>query len=99
MIEAAAQLNIPYVTFFGFSTENWQRPAQEVMDLMGLLRHYLAHEVKAFHAQGAKLQVIGDRLGLDADLIKLIDAAEAKTKQNQNILLMLLILNYSQLKL
>ena len=42
---AAAELGVPYLTLFGFSSENWKRPSAEIQDLMGLLRHYLRGEI------------------------------------------------------
>ncbi|MFK7866134.1 MAG: polyprenyl diphosphate synthase [Alphaproteobacteria bacterium] len=93
VIEAAADLSIPFVTFFGFSTENWQRPPQEVQDLMGLLRQYLMYEVNAFHKAGAKLIIIGQRDRFSADLIELIEKAETKTKDNDKITVVI-ALNY-----
>ena len=44
-VTAAGELGIPYLTLFGFSSENWKRPLEEVDDLMGLLRHYLRGEI------------------------------------------------------
>ena len=85
IIEAAADLHIPMVTFYSFSTENWRRSPSEISDLMGLLRHYLIHEIEVFHQGGAKLCVIGERDGLDAKLVELIEKAEEKTKNNQKI--------------
>src|SRR6185312_6098219 len=41
-VEAAIELGVSYLTLYGFSSENWKRPAGEVHDLMGLLRHYRA---------------------------------------------------------
>ncbi|MGH7095483.1 MAG: undecaprenyl diphosphate synthase family protein, partial [Stellaceae bacterium] len=48
-IVAAAELEVPYLTLFGFSSENWKRPYTEVDDLMGLLRHYLRGEIAELH--------------------------------------------------
>ena len=56
-IEATAQAGIPWLTLFAFSSENWRRPAQEVLELTGLLRHYLRHEVAQLVRDGGKLRV------------------------------------------
>jgi len=61
VIRGAAELGIPILTLFAFSTENWTRPVAEVSDLMGLLRHYLRHELDELAGNGARLRVIGDR--------------------------------------
>ncbi|MBM3629710.1 MAG: isoprenyl transferase, partial [Alphaproteobacteria bacterium] len=49
-IEGAGDHGVRYLTLFGFSSENWRRPADEVSDLMGLLRHYLRSELAELHA-------------------------------------------------
>ena len=58
---AAGELGIPYLTLFGFSSENWKRPPDEVDSLMGLLRHYLRSEIAELHSHGVRLRVIGER--------------------------------------
>ena len=74
---ARASSASPMLTLFAFSTENWTRPADEVSDLMGLLRHYLRNEIAELHKNGARLRVIGDREGLAADIVR--DIAEAES--------------------
>jgi undecaprenyl diphosphate synthase len=85
VIRSAAELGVPVLTLFAFSTENWTRPADEVNDLMGLLRHYLRHELEELGRNGAKLRVIGDRDGLAKDIQKDISDAEARTRTNTRI--------------
>ncbi|MEO1223228.1 MAG: isoprenyl transferase [Pseudomonadota bacterium] len=75
-VKAAVELDIPYLTLFGFSTENWRRPVEEVDELMRLMRHYLRSEVAELHKNGVCLKVIGDRDRLPRDIIDLIDHAE-----------------------
>src|SRR5919204_875795 len=58
-VVAAAELGVPYLTLFGFSSENWKRPPAEIQDLMGLLRHCLRGEIAELHRNGARLKVIG----------------------------------------
>ena len=53
-IIAASELGVRYLTLFGFSSENWKRPADEVSDLMGLLRHYLRGEIAELHRNGVR---------------------------------------------
>ena len=48
---AAGELGIPYLTLFGFSSENWKRPQDEIESLMGLLRHYLRSEIAELKAK------------------------------------------------
>jgi len=81
-VVAATELGISYLTLFGFSSENWKRPADEIHDLMGLLRHYLRGEIAELHEQGVRLRVIGDRSRLPADIVTLIVNSEALTRDN-----------------
>jgi undecaprenyl diphosphate synthase len=85
VIRGAGELGIPVLTLFAFSTENWTRPADEVSDLMGLLRHYLRHELDELGRNGARLRVIGDRTRLTPDIVKDIADAEQRTRVNTRI--------------
>jgi undecaprenyl diphosphate synthase len=84
-VTAAGELGIPYLTLFGFSSENWKRPLEEVDDLMGLLRHYLRGEIAELHRNGVRLRVIGDRARLAPDIVTLIANAEALTRGNSGV--------------
>jgi undecaprenyl diphosphate synthase len=85
VIRGAGELGVPVLTLFAFSTENWGRPADEVSDLMGLLRHYLRHELEELGRNGARLRVIGDRDRLAKDIVKDISDAESRTRTNTRI--------------
>ena len=85
VVRGAGELGIPCLTLFAFSTENWTRPADEVSDLMDLLRHYLRHELEELRKNGAKLRVVGNRDGLAADIVRDIADAEAATRANTRI--------------
>jgi undecaprenyl diphosphate synthase len=84
-LTAAGELGIPYLTLFGFSSENWKRPLSEVDDLMGLLRHYLRGEIAELHRNGVRLRVIGERTRLAPDIVTLIANAEALTCDNAGV--------------
>ena len=84
-VVAATDLGIRYLTLFGFSSENWKRPASEILDLMGLLRHYLRGEIAELHRKGVRFRVIGDRERLPADIVTLIDNAEELTRDNSRL--------------
>ena len=84
-VRAAAELGIEYVTLFGFSSENWSRPADEVGELMRLLRMYLRSETAELHRNNIRLQVIGNREALSDDIRELIKNAETLTKDNTAI--------------
>lgn len=92
-VEAAAELGIPYLTLFGFSSENWKRPRGEVEALMGLLRLYLRREVREVHRQGVRLRFVGQREGLAADIVALMEEAEKLTADNTR-LTVTIALNY-----
>jgi undecaprenyl diphosphate synthase len=84
-VEAAIEAGVRWLTLYAFSSENWRRPAGEVLDLTGLLRHYLRHEVAELHANGVCLSVIGDRTRFDADIRADIEAAERQTALNTRL--------------
>jgi len=89
VIKAASRLGVKYLTLFGFSSENWKRPSGEVMDLMGLLRLYLRKELAELHKQGVCFRVIGNRTRLPEDIQALIESAEARTRDNSGLKLVL----------
>jgi len=86
-VTAAAELGIPYLTLFGFSSENWKRPTAEIHDLMALLRHYLYGEIAELHRSGVRLKVIGQLARLAPDIVGLIEHAENLTRDNSKITL------------
>lgn len=81
-IEAAGNAGVRWLTLFAFSSENWQRPSDEVRELTTLLRFYLNHEVKSLAREGVRLRVIGDRMRFGEDMRRLIDRAEEATAHN-----------------
>ena len=86
-VTAAAEIGIPYLTLFGFSSENWKRPSAEIQDLMALLRHYLCGEIAELHRNGVRLKVIGQLAYLAPDIVDLIEHAETVTRANSRITL------------
>ena len=84
-VKAAVDLGIGYLTLYGFSSENWNRPPPEVDDLMGLLRFYLRSEIAELHRQGVRLRSIGDRARLASDIVRLIEEAEERTRGNVKV--------------
>lgn len=85
IVRAAGELGVPYLTLFGFSSENWNRPAEEISELMRLLRIYLRSETAELHRNNICLRVIGDRSPLGDEVVELIENAEALTKDNTKI--------------
>lgn len=92
-VKAAMELNIDYLTLFGFSSENWSRPIEEVKELMRLLRMYLRAETADLHRNNIKLKVIGDRSQLDSEIVELIENAE-KITENNDAITVIIALNY-----
>jgi undecaprenyl diphosphate synthase len=81
-VEASLELGVTHLTLFSFSSENWARPKQEINDLFGLLRRFIRRDLADLHKNGVKIRVIGTRVGLAADLLRLIDDAIELTKDN-----------------
>jgi undecaprenyl diphosphate synthase len=92
-ISGAIKSGVDFVTLYAFSTENWNRPQDEVSDLMGLLRFYLKREIKQLHKENVRLNILGDRSALDAEINQLITDAEALTANNDRLTLVI-ALNY-----
>lgn len=81
-ISGALELGISYLTLYGFSIENWKRPASEISDLMGLLRLYLREEIEKLNEHGVRMKFIGERNRLPDDIITLIAEVEERTAGN-----------------
>lgn len=75
----ANKIGIKYFTVYAFSTENWKRPAEEVKNIMNILRDYLK-DVDNFKDENISMQFIGDLTKLDDDIRELIANAEEKSK-------------------
>ncbi|MBZ9647191.1 di-trans,poly-cis-decaprenylcistransferase [Sphingobium sp. 3R8] len=79
---AAQELGLECLTLYAFSSENWKRPASEVADLMGLLRHFIQSDIDEMHANGVRLRVIGNYRALEPSLVDLIEGAMVRTAGN-----------------
>ena len=84
-IEAAIQSGVGWLTLYAFSSENWRRSATEVLDLTGLLRHYLRTEIAELSANGVRLRIIGERTRFDRDIQDDLAAAEQSTATNARL--------------
>ncbi|MFV9875600.1 MAG: isoprenyl transferase [Rickettsiales endosymbiont of Dermacentor nuttalli] len=85
VIKACMDLGIPYLTLYAFSFENWNRPEQEVNDLMELLRIYLQNEIETLHKNNVKLRILGDISKLPLDIQKEVLRCQDVTKNNNAI--------------
>ncbi|PCI51345.1 MAG: di-trans,poly-cis-decaprenylcistransferase [Alphaproteobacteria bacterium] len=88
-VEDSIDLGIKYLTLYAFSSENWNRPEDEVSDLMNLLQRYLTREVEDLHKKNIRLAFIGNRSRLSADIRQLLEDAEKKTRDNTRLCLTL----------
>ena len=81
-VEAAPALGVRRLTVFGFSTENWRRPAREVSELMGLMKAYFSSDLDRLEQEGVRVRVVGRRTGLEPDILEMIASAERRTAAN-----------------
>src|SRR5215208_4709898 len=88
-VRTAGDLGIRYLTVYSFSAENWRRPAQEVSDLMGLLKRFVRHDLAELHANNIRVRIIGEREGLASDIRMLLDEAEQLTRSNTGLTLVI----------
>lgn len=93
-LKAAQETNIKYLTLYAFSTENWNRPKEEVAGLMDLLVRTIGNELKELHENNVKISGIGDLNGLPESCRKELFEAFDQTKDNTGVNL-ILALNYS----
>lgn len=85
IVREAGNLGIPYLTLFGFSSENWARPEREISFLFDLMRGYIRRDLKELNRSGVRISIIGSRLGLPTDIIDLIENAETETRPNERL--------------
>jgi undecaprenyl diphosphate synthase len=85
IVESCPDLGISHLTLFAFSTENWNRPAQEVTGLMRLFRRYIKKEGARLVAEGARVRFVGGRERLAPDLQALMGGLETQTRDNDRL--------------
>lgn len=88
-VRAAIECRVEYLTLFSFSSENWSRPAREISDLMGLMKRYIRRDLGELHRTGVAIRMIGDRSGMDPELLSLVTEAEALTVANSELTLVI----------
>nr|WP_330389144.1 isoprenyl transferase [Parasporobacterium paucivorans] len=82
---AAYDAGIEYLTVYAFSTENWNRPADEVGSIMELMRSYLKDSIEKSRKNNMVVRVIGDRSRLDEDIKKMIEVLEEDSSRNTGL--------------
>ena len=86
-VRACVDRGVRVLTVFAFSSENWNRPVEEVSGLMDLMATVLSREVVQLNADGVRLYAVGERAGLSAKVRESLDLAEAQTAQNDRLIL------------
>lgn len=87
VVRAAGDIGLEVLTLYSFSSENWNRPADEVSDLMGLLRWYIREDLAELNRKGVRIRIIGSRDRVAPDIVGLIDEAEKLTAANRGLTL------------
>ena len=88
-VRAAADMGIDVLTLYSFSSENWSRPQSEVRFLLELLRRFIRTDVADLHKANVRIVVIGDREGLEPALRSMFEEAEALTRENSGLKLVI----------
>jgi undecaprenyl diphosphate synthase len=81
-VRAAMEIGVQYLTLFSFSSENWARPASEIDDLMRLVKRFVRRDLEELHQNNVRVRVIGEREGVERELLDMIDEAVALTSVN-----------------
>lgn len=81
-VRNVADRGVKWLTVYAFSSENWSRPASEISDLMGLLKLFIRRDLAQLHRNGVRVRMIGNRDTVSRDILDLITDAEALTRSN-----------------
>ena len=93
IVKSAIKLNIPIVTFYVFSSENWKRPKHEKSYLFKLIKNYFDREIENIINQGIKINILGEIKKFSSDLKFTLEKTTKLTKKNKKIIVNL-ALNY-----
>lgn len=84
-VKSSVELGIKELTVYAFSTENWNRPSDEVDGLMAMFTELIASETPELDRQGVKIKFIGRKRGIDGSLAEKMDWAESETSSNDRL--------------
>ena len=87
IVEISREIGIKYITLYAFSSENWNRPAQEVTGLMSILKRYLEAELSQMQKNDIRLMSIGDRSRLPDSVRETLESVIKKTAANSKLIL------------
>jgi len=93
IVQASVKYNIPIISFYVFSTENWKRPRNEIKFLFSLINVYFKNEIQNIINNGIKINILGENKNLPIKLKKILKTVTNKTKRNKKIIVNLAI-NY-----
>ena len=93
IVKQSIKLNIPILTFYVFSSENWKRPEKEKKYLFNLIKRYFSIELNNIIYQGIKINILGDFKRFSSDLKLVLKKTTELTKKNRKIIVNLAI-NY-----
>ncbi len=93
VVKASIKFNIPIVTFYVFSSENWKRPKSEKNYLFKLIKNYFLKEIQSIVSQGIKINILGEIKKLAPDIKSTLNKTKILTKKNKKITVNLAI-NY-----
>ena len=93
IVKSSIKLNIPIITFYVFSSENWKRPKKEISFLFKLIRNYFTREIESIITQGIKINILGEINKLSSDIKSTLKKTINLTKKNKKIIVNLAI-NY-----
>ena len=93
VVKNSIKLNIPIITFYVFSSENWKRPKKEKSYLFNLIQNYFSKELKLIIQQGIRINILGDITRFSSDLRSTLNKSMLLTKKNKKIVVNL-ALNY-----
>jgi undecaprenyl diphosphate synthase len=88
-VKAAGELGISYITLYSFSSENWSRPADEISDLMGLMKRFIRRDLAELHKSNVRIVIIGERTHVESDMLALLDEAQQLTAANSGLTLVI----------
>ncbi|HFA59368.1 MAG TPA: isoprenyl transferase, partial [Rhodospirillales bacterium] len=84
-VRAAQEMGIEVLTLYSFSSENWTRPKGEISYLFSLLRRFVQRDVADLHARNVRVRIIGERAGLEDDIVGLLEHCERLTAANTGL--------------
>lgn len=86
LVRSVESMGIECLTLYAFSSENWNRPDEEVSDLMNLMRKFIKSDLPEFIANNVRLKIIGDWQGLAPDIVAMLEDALEQTSRGSNTL-------------